>query len=101
MTAEILVSSTENSETRGSFHALKVSEMLKQLEMQSGWKVFEMIKSIIDKQADSFSVSKDNPNSFLFIRGNHGGISVSFQKETKEVKVSIPREDINSLYPSD
>lgn len=100
MYGEISVTSSKNISAKKSVQIEKIDKLLQTIERQSGWKILEMIKSIREQHANTFSISKEKPNTFLFIRGGINDISVRLESTKGEIRVSIPNDSIDTLYPS-
>ncbi len=96
MASEITVKTYHDVEATKTTHMSDVLKIIDTIEYQSGWKIKDMIKSIRERQADSFSVSKDRPNAFLFLHNGIRDISLKFKNDEKEMVVSIPKTDIDT-----
>jgi hypothetical protein len=89
--------SVENMEVQKEIPVQELGNVVRQMEAQSGWKIKTMIKSIIKREADDFSISKNEPNCRLLITNCMDDISIRFRKEKKEIRVMIPKDGINTL----
>jgi hypothetical protein len=97
MSGEVSFYSVENTEVRKDMPVQELGNVVKQMEAQSGWKIKNMIKSIIKREADDFSISKNEPSCRLLITNCINDISIRFRKEKKEIRVMIPKDGINTL----
>ena len=97
MGVKLSLSSTERINTERDIHIEDVKDVINHIEMHTGWKVSGLIDRILKDEADVVSLRKRKPESFLFISNGIERVSIKFQKEKKEMRVSIPKTDIDSL----
>ena len=76
----------------------QIKDFIEKIELKTGWEIFKMLEQILSNKMDSFLIDKDTPRSSLYIGNRIETISFRATIEKKEVRLSIPKKNINSLF---
>ena len=71
--------------------------IIKQIDRQTDWDILKMIRNIISKKADSYSVSRDKPHIFLFVGNGSDEISITFENVEKKLEIKLPKRECLKL----
>ncbi|MGQ9460942.1 MAG: hypothetical protein ACUVRA_06910 [Candidatus Bathyarchaeaceae archaeon] len=69
-------------------------EQLHVFEKQMGWSIFEILKVLKDRKADSLSVTKEKPFHYLYARLSEKTIIIRLQTSEMETEFRLPIEKI-------
>lgn len=67
-----------------------VLEELRVLEKQKGWAIFESLKVLFKGDADSFSLTKDNPYHYFYARVTNENVVLKMKTKESETEFRIP-----------
>ena len=71
-----------------------IIEELGILERQRGWLIFEAIKMLKEKKADSVSFVKDQPYHYFYARITEDNIIIKLRTEIKDIEFRLPLESL-------
>ena len=71
-----------------------VLEELRVLEKQKGWAIFEALKVLKERKADSFSFTKDTPYQYFYGRINEEVIIIRLKTKKGETEFRLPIEQL-------
>lgn len=71
-----------------------VIEELQVLEKQNGWLIFEALKVLKERKADSFSFTKDNPYNYFYGRITEETVIIKLKTREKETEFRLPIEQL-------
>ena len=71
-----------------------VIEELRILEKQKGWAIFEALKVLKERKADSFSFTKDHPYHYFYARITEETLILKLKTREKETEIRIPIESL-------
>jgi hypothetical protein len=63
---------------------------LQVLEKQKGWAIFEALRTLKERKADSFSFTKDNPYNYFYARITEDNVIFKLKTREKETEFRIP-----------
>jgi len=69
-----------------------ILEELRILEKQRGWSIFQALKMLKGRKADSFSFTKDQPYHYFYARITEDHVIIKLRTETKDVEFRLPVE---------
>jgi len=67
---------------------------LQVLAKQKGWAIFENLKVLKDRKADSFSFTKDKPYSYFYARITEETVIFKLKTREKETEFRVPLEEL-------
>lgn len=73
-----------------------VLEELRVLEKQKGWSIFASIKVLLKGDADSFSLTKDNPYHYFYARVTSENVVLKLKTKESETEFRIPVQEFSS-----
>ena len=91
MNIEFLLKGQQNIQISKSLSKDKVNKLIKNIGREVDFEIFSLIKKIISKETESFSIRKDNPDRYVFIGNGSEEISITYRSLGKEMKLSIPK----------
>lgn len=68
----------------------KLIEELDIFEKQMGWSIFEILKILEEKKADSLSITKEKPFHYFYARLSEKTILIRLQTSEKETEFRLP-----------
>jgi len=71
-----------------------VLEELRVLEKQKGWAIFEALKVLKERKADSFSFTKDTPYQYFYGRINEEVVILRWKTKKGETEFRVPIEQL-------
>ena len=71
-----------------------VLEELRVLEKQKGWAIFEALKVLKERKADSFSFTKDTPYQYFYGRINEEVVILRLKTKKGETEFRVPIEQL-------
>jgi len=96
MEGELFLKKIDETEIGKKISHIDAIEFIRKIEDQTNWKIFPIIKDVLDKKIDSASMDKDKPYTFLYVGNSSEKISVTFKTIDKEAKISIPKDTLAS-----
>ncbi|MCK5023946.1 MAG: hypothetical protein KAS04_07250, partial [Candidatus Aenigmarchaeota archaeon] len=81
----------ENSQLKRDIPVDDALQVLRDIEQQTKWDIFDMIRNIQSNIIKSCSVTKDAPRTSLYLYGRRREISITFETGKKEAKMLIPK----------
>lgn len=88
-------SKQENFEEVKFVSKKKVQEFIETIERELDFDIMPLIEKLISRKAKSFSLSRENPNIYLFISNGGSNISINMRALGKQTKVLIPKATFN------
>jgi RNA-binding protein YlmH len=85
------LSKRENAKITKLVSKEKVQEFIKGLDKEMDFEILPLIKNLISKEANSFSLSKQNPIRYIFISNGSNNLSISIRAFGRQTKVLIPK----------
>ena len=69
-------------------------EQLQIFEKQMGWPIFEILKVLKERKADSLSITKEKPFHYFYARLSEKTIIIRLQTSEMETEFRLPIEEI-------
>ncbi len=91
MSANLILKKQENAMMEKPISSSEAMQIIKRIEEQINFEILPLIEKVVSKEADSFSIRKDEPDRYLFISNSSEKISLIFRSMGKETEVSIPK----------
>lgn len=71
-------------------------EQLRIFEKQMGWSIFDILKILKEKKADSLSVTKEKPFNYFYARLSEKTILIRLQTSEKETEFKLSIETLKN-----
>jgi len=92
--AELFLKKQEDLMMKKNISSAEAMKLIKKIEEQIKFEIIPMIKKILSREADSFSISKDKPYSSFYVGNCSESISITLRTLKGETKLSIPKESL-------
>ncbi len=94
--AKIFSEKTEKELNYTTFE--NVLEELRVLERQKGWAIFESLKVLMKRKADSFSFTKDSPYDYFYARITEEDIIFKMKTRKGETEFRVPLQQFGFIF---
>jgi len=69
-------------------------EQLHLFEKQMGWKIFDILKILKEKKADSLSITKEKPFNYFYARLSGKTVTIRLESLDKQTEFRIPIKEL-------
>ena len=91
ISAEISFSKQDTSQIRKEITIEDAKQIIEDLCVKFNMNLTEVIRKIARKEADGFSLNKNNPYMHLYIGNGSENISIELMTLEKETKIKVPK----------
>jgi len=91
MDVELFLKKHQDIQINKSLPKDKVNKLIEDIEKKIDFEIFSLIRKIVSKEAESFTIRKGNPDRYVFIGNGSDQISINYRSLENEMKLSIPK----------
>jgi uncharacterized protein with gpF-like domain len=63
-------------------------------EKQMGWRIFDILKVLKEKKADSLSITREKPFSYFYARVSGQNVTIRLENLQSQTEFKIPLEEL-------